>query len=189
MASVPNSIPPHARRAFNGEVFKIWQWEQTLFDGSVKIFERAERPPTIIIFAVVGDSIIIQKQTQPQRDVAYFSLPGGAGEWGEDPLTAAKRELLEETGLVSSDWELLRATTPFSKLVWTIAIFVARDCREGSPKPEAGERIENFRITFDELLAYADHPLFQDNAVIELLVRARYDAQAKAAFHQKLFGR
>jgi len=39
-------------------------------------------------------------------------LPGGMVEADEDPLEAAKRELLEETGIVAEDWELLATACP-----------------------------------------------------------------------------
>lgn len=38
-----------------------------------------------------------------------WELPGGGGE-GEEAITASKRELIEETGIVAEDWTLLGKT-------------------------------------------------------------------------------
>lgn len=185
MGNIPNELPETAQLAFKGDVFEVWQWPQRMPDGSTVTFERMRRPATVIVFAVVADCIILQKQQQPTREVPYYSLPGGAGQWDEDPLSAAKRELFEETGYASQDWELIREQKPFSKMIWTISAYVARNCKpSASPRQDAGERIENQLVSFDELLSMADNPAFQDNAVIDLLLRAKFDPDAK----QHLFG-
>lgn len=185
MASIPNQLPPNARLAFKGKIFEVWQWEQTLYDGSIVTYERVRRPPTIIIIAAVGDKIIAQEQRQPTREKSYWSLPGGAAEWDEDPLEAAKRELVEETGYTSDDWALLREQKPFSKLIWSVCTYLARNCREDKlPSPEAGEKIKNHLLTLDQFLLLTDNPQFQDNAIVDHLLRVRYDPRAKEEFRQ-----
>ena len=36
-------IPKNATKVFSGKTFDVYQWEQEMFDGSKKIFEKLKR--------------------------------------------------------------------------------------------------------------------------------------------------
>src|SRR5690606_3289270 len=56
-----------------------------------------------------ADQIVLVGQYRFPIDKYSWELPEGGGPLGTDPLDSAKRELLEETGLVARDWsEILR---------------------------------------------------------------------------------
>lgn len=181
-------IPPNAKKVFDGEIFEVWQWEQSLYDGSVQMFERLRRPDTAQVLAVVGERIVVLSQEQPHRTQPYTSLPGGRCEKNEDPLLCAQRELLEETGYASDDWVLLHQNQPAAKIEWTVFTYIARNCRQKTePHLDAGEKITVRLLTFDELLALPDDATFQDPYLVVELLRARYDAEAKQKLRTLLF--
>lgn len=145
-------IPKNAKKVFSGEIFDTYQWEQELFDGSTATFERIDRPDTVRTIATVGNEIIIIEDEQPARD-KILAFPGGRIDPDEEPLAAAKRELLEETGYASDDWELYLEVQPTNKIDWTIYTFIARNCKKISePKLDAGERISMGTVSFDECI-------------------------------------
>lgn len=77
----------------------------------------------------------------------------GSSEYAEDALDAAKRELLEETGYVSDDWEHL-LTIPSSATIADnyASIFRARNCRlEGAQRLDETEVLRVIRISREEL--------------------------------------
>ncbi len=53
-----------------------------------------------------GNILLVQQYRFGVREYLY-ELPGGLIDAGEDPLTAARRELLEETGYQASSWASL----------------------------------------------------------------------------------
>lgn len=185
-----NSLPLNARMAFKGKIFEVWQWDQKMFDGSMEIFERLKRPNTAQVIATVGDKILIQEQEQPDLPHPFASVPGGRCEEGEDPLAAAKRELLEETGYISDDWFLWREENPVGKIIWTVYNYVARNCRyEKSPALDAGEKITTRLISFDEFLQLSEDPAFYERKdLCCAMIRARFDANFRKEFKKIIFG-
>ena len=145
-------IPKHAKKVFEGIIFDTYQWEQEMYDGSTATFEALKRPGTVQVIPVVGDKIVLAQEEQPLA-AKRFTYVGGRQEEGEEPIEVAKRELLEETGLESDDFELIRTYEPSGKFEWKIYVFVARDCRKVAEQGlDAGEKIELHEVDFDEFL-------------------------------------
>ncbi len=182
-------IPENAKLAFKGVIFEVWQWEQEMFDGSIEIFERIWRPSTVTVIATVDNKIIIEDQDQPNRK-NFLSLAGGRADSEDDMLAEAKRELLEETGRESDDWELLFEKTPRStSVLWHEYFFIARNCKEVRKQElDAGEKIELRFISFEELLELADEPRFRISTdFIFFLKELRDDESKREAFRKKIF--
>jgi ADP-ribose pyrophosphatase len=174
-------IPPDAKCVFKGIIFDVWQWPQTMFDGSVEIFEGIRRSSTVSVFALDGNDILYCRQQQPDSK-PFLSLFGGRIDAGEAPLEAAKRELLEESGLASDDWILIHTYTSPGKIEWQNNYFVARDCRKVTePRPDAGEKIECLRAPLAEFLTriVAD-PAFRGKDLKQELFSALDPAKAEA---------
>lgn len=184
----PEGLPPQAKPVYKGEVWEIWRWEQEMYDGSTGIYERAKRADSVTIIPVVGDRILVLHQEQPFRG-KFISLPGGFQE-EEEPLKAAQRELLEETGFASDDWDLYLVCSPGgSKMEWKNYFYVARNCRAmQEPTPDPGEKISLEWVSFDEFLALADNALWRHPDFIPTMLRARYEQKRYHELKEALFG-
>lgn len=67
-----------------------------------------EYPDWVNVIAITkeGDFVMVEQYRHGLNDI-YTELVAGVIEKGEDPMEAAKRELLEESGYGEGDWELL----------------------------------------------------------------------------------
>lgn len=187
--NIPEGLPPHARQVYSGIIFDLWQWEQTLYDGSTAIYESATRADSITVIPIVGDKILVQHQEQPFRG-AFISLPGGSRE-EENPLVDAQRELLDETGYASDTWEMAMTVSPGDgkKLVWRNYVYVAKHCSQVmEARPEPGEKIRVELICFDDFLALTDDPLWRHLDLVSMMLRARYIPEKYNELKNALFG-
>ncbi|MDI6777666.1 MAG: NUDIX hydrolase [Patescibacteria group bacterium] len=189
MSQKRNKLPKNAKRVFKGVIFEVWQWKQKMFDGSTAIYEKLERSDSVEIIPVVGDKILIQIQRQPDRP-KFLSLPGGVCDKGEKPPATAKRELLEETGFFSRDWTLLKKYEPYSKIVWNVYTYLAKNCEyKKEQRLDAGEKIKLKLLTFEEFLMLSDEPTFRHKSLKDMLIRARFNKKSRKEFKKLLFGK
>jgi len=180
-------IPNHAKKVFKGILFDVYQWDQEMFDGSTATFEALKRNDTAVIIPVVGGKIMVLDEEQPHHE-PFRSLPGGKLEESEDHLSAAKRELLEETGYASEDWEQFMVYDPMMKMEWSVHIYIARDCKkQQEPALDNGEKVTPQFITFDEFLMLSEDTKFRGNELLIELLKLRLDEKLREEFKRKLF--
>lgn len=180
-------LPPHARCVFKGKLFDVYQWEQQLYDGRTATFEKLKRPDSVVVFGVLEDgSILLSEQEQPGK-APFAGALGGRVDEGEDPLDAAKRELREESGYEASEFTLIDAQHPASKIDWVVYTFIAKGLRQvAAPALDGGEKIALKPVTFDEFITVASNERFAEKEISHRVMAALCDT-TKMAELKKLF--
>lgn len=182
-------IPPNARRVFKGIIFDVYQWEQKMFDGNFKTFEMLKRPNTVEIIAIRDNKILLSKQSQPNKE-DFYSLFGGRQDEDEEPLATAKRELLEESGMESQNWELIKTYSPLHKIDWEIYLFVARNCEKTEDQDlDSGEKIEIVEYTFEKFIEIVESDKYWGNELVLDILRMKQDRKKLNEFKSKIFGK
>jgi ADP-ribose pyrophosphatase len=123
-------------------------------DGREDVFDLTLDPEVVAILALTPEQrVLLAKQFRPGPSAVLYEVPGGRVETGEDPLAAARRELLEETGY-EGDLHMV-VETPYGAISTMRRYnFVALNCRKvGQPHPDSGEFIELMDVSLDEFRA------------------------------------
>ena len=167
-------IPDNAKKVFGGVLFDVYQWEQELFDGTKTLFEKLKRPDTVVVFPVLNDgNILLTEQEQPGKE-PFVGATGGRVDSGEDILEAAKRELLEESGYEASEFVLLDAQHPTSKIDWVVYTFIAKGLKKVSDMNlDAGEKITLKPVSLDEFIDIAINKNFVEKEIIPKLYETK----------------
>ena len=176
------NIPKKAKKVFDGIIFDVYQWEQKLYNGQTKTFEMLDRVDSANVIAVNGDTAYYAEQEQPP-DRKFFSVFGGQIDPGESPLAAAKRELREESGLVSDDWELWRTEEISSKISWKSYVYIARGCTfAGEQQLEGGEKITVKQAPIEEFFRMVYEKPFLEYEIFIPFMRMELGLENKEAF-------
>lgn len=102
------------------------------------------------------DSLYLVGQYRYTLERYSWEIPEGGCPEGEDPLSAAKRELEEETGLRASDWKPLGEAHLSNSVTDERAVcYVARGLTRGKQNPEGTEQLAIRRVPFSEALRMA----------------------------------
>ena len=111
--------------------------------------------------------ILLERQYRHAAQSMMWELPAGRIDDGETALTAAKRELLEETGYTARQWKrILHFYVSPGFLDETMTVYLARGLRAGEAQPEADERIATRFFTLAEAKRMALHGRIRDAKTI-----------------------
>lgn len=152
-------VPKEAECVFKGQIFDVYQWQQKMFDGSFQTFEMLKRADTVKVIAIKDSKIVICEEQQPNTKV-FFDVPSGRHDVeSESELEAAKRELLEETGMTFASWKLISIRQSNTKIDWFVYMFLATDfINQGAQMLDAGEKITVHLKSFSETIELANDP-------------------------------
>jgi ADP-ribose pyrophosphatase len=104
-----------------------------------------------------NDLVLLVGQYRYTLDQYSWEIPEGGVPLGEDPLSGAQRELMEETGYTAAKWqELGRAHLSNSVSDEHAIYFLAEELIPGTPRPEGTERLSLRWVTFPEALAMVE---------------------------------
>jgi ADP-ribose pyrophosphatase len=182
-------MPPEAQIVFQGEVFDVYQWEQKLFDGNCGTFEKLKRRDTVVIVPILEDGRIVYVDQEHPGKLPFSGFPGGQIEDGEEVIEAAKRELLEETGLVAESFELWFAEQPYSKIDWVIYTVVAKGCKKAVEQNlDAGEKIELKYLSFEQLMSLEFAKKIADKELSLRILEGLLDNSRKEEIYRLLYG-
>lgn len=147
------ALPEKAIKVFDWLIFDVYQWEQEMFDGSYKTFEKLKRNDTIDILVVTPDEkILILEEEQPWREPFIWLVWWTCEDW-EDPIYTAKRELLEETGLICNDIKLFKSYTISSKIDYKSNFYIASNPKQvWIQNLDVWEKIKIKYVTWEEFL-------------------------------------
>lgn len=112
-----------------------------------------------------------------------WEIPEGGAAKDEDPLTAAKRELLEETGLLAKNWEKILTMHLSNSVSDELAvIYLARELEQRQPMPEETEALTIKKVPFDEAVNMLESGSITDSmsvAAIQQVQLLRFQGRLK----------
>ncbi|QLD12697.1 NUDIX domain-containing protein [Microbacterium oleivorans] len=131
--------------------------------------------PAVFIVALDDDERVCLVEVDRYTTGRSIEVPAGGSD-GEDPLTAARRELLEETGLIAGSWEAIGSMNALNGIaVAPEHVFLARDLEEhrdaaGSQIEEGIERL--MWLPFSDALALVASGAISDGETVAALAYA-----------------
>ncbi len=135
-----------------------------------------ENNDVVMICPVIDEKyVMLKKEYRYPIDKITLELPGGTFESGnEEPLAAAKRELLEETGLSSDNWVNFGEFYDYpTKDTHRMYLLLANNCiKTAEPIINPQEEIELIQVSLDKLEELVSNNTIQVTGSMACIYRA-----------------
>jgi ADP-ribose pyrophosphatase len=177
-----NETRVESEDVFRGRLLHIKRDTVRMPDGAKATREFVVHPGAAMIVPRLPDGkLLFERQYRYPLSRVFIEFPAGKVDPGEDSLTAAMRELTEETGYIAARWSQLATMHPvISYSTEQIDIFVADELTHIGTRLDAGEFIETFSASLDDALGWLDRGDITDaKTMLGLLLMARQAAAGR----------
>jgi ADP-ribose pyrophosphatase len=129
-------------------------------------------PGAVLMIPVLPDGrFIVERQYRYPLNRVFIEFPAGKLSPGEDALTTARRELIEETGHVAEKWTWLGRIHPvIGYSNETIEFYIAEGLTHVGAKLDEGEFLDIIEMSMDEMLAALDRGEITDGKTVSSLL-------------------
>lgn len=142
--------------AYNGNFLKVQRDTVELPDGKAATREYIKHPGAVVILPLFEDGmVLLERQYRHPLERVFIEYPAGKIDEGEDHLSCAKRELLEETGYTATEWQYIG--TIHNAIAYSdehLELFLARGLVAGERKLDDGEFLDVFKATLADMLSW-----------------------------------
>ena len=145
-----------SEQILKGHFLEVLRDTVSLPDGKHTSREYVIHPGAVMIVALLDDGrVVLERQYRYPMHAVMIEFPAGKLDVGEASLACAQRELLEETGYTAREWAKAGVLHPvISYSTEFIDVWFARGLTLGERKLDAGEFLDVFTATPDELLGW-----------------------------------
>ncbi len=136
-----------------GKIFSLEEHNYKTPDKKEMTYDIVKHNGAVAIVALINGKIVLTKQYRPAAEDVIFEIPAGKLELNEQPEECAKRELLEETGLLARN---LKKLTSFYSAVGfcteIIHLYYVDEVMNALQQLDEDEFIELYKFSIDELV-------------------------------------
>ena len=153
---------------YDGGFIRVRKDNARLPDGSIAMREYIEHPGAVAVLAELPNGkLVMERQYRYAPGREFIEIPAGKIDPDEDILDTAKRELLEETGYVATEWTHLATTWPcIGYADERIEYFLARGLTQQERKLDDGEFLEVFELSLEEAMNWVRESKISDSKSI-----------------------
>lgn len=160
---------------YKGPVFWITS-DRVEEPSGVRVLREVVRHTGSVVVLATQDGprephLLLERQYRHAADNYLWELPAGRIDKGEKILTAAKRELLEETGYTARSWKrILHFYASPGFVAETMTVFWARGLKAGPAQPEEDEVIEQHLVPLSKAVNMVLRGTIQDAKTISSIL-------------------
>ena len=149
---------------YDGRIIRVDRDEALLENGTQAVREVVRHPGGVCVLALTeNDEVLFVRQYRYPHEQVTVEIPAGKLEYGEDPETCGKRELLEECGCTADSFTYLGKIFPTPAYdTEIIRMYLARGLHFGEQSLDEDEFLEVERIPLERALSMALEDAFPD---------------------------